>query len=63
VTDKIDAYLMIDIRAAITAALIAEHYRRAALKIEASPEEHCAGMAKAVMRVLCLAEDEDDSSD
>ncbi|MYS44095.1 hypothetical protein GTY23_23250 [Streptomyces sp. SID5998] len=39
-------------RAVIAAALTAEHYRRAEAGIVASPEEHCAAMADAVMGVL-----------
>ncbi|MET9099979.1 hypothetical protein [Streptomyces antibioticus] len=38
--------------ATVAAALTAEHYRRAEARIVASPEEHCAAMATAVMRVL-----------
>jgi hypothetical protein len=38
--------------AAVAAALTAEHYRRAEARIVASPEEHCAAMTHAVMRVL-----------
>ncbi|MFE0329048.1 hypothetical protein ACFW08_20145 [Streptomyces sp. NPDC058960] len=45
-------------RASIAAALTAEHYRRAKARIVASPEEHCAAMADAVMRVLTTADDD-----
>lgn len=44
-------------RAAIAAALTAEHYRRAEARIVASPEEHCAAMADAVMRVVTPGDD------
>lgn len=55
---EVDIWLGVDIQAAITAALVAEHYRRAAAKIEASPEEHCAAMARSVMKVLRVPQDE-----
>ncbi|MGN7136795.1 hypothetical protein [Streptomyces pseudogriseolus] len=41
-----------DLREQIAAALTAEHYRRAEARIAASPEEHCAAMADAVLAVL-----------
>ncbi|MFF9205123.1 hypothetical protein ACF1AE_25545 [Streptomyces sp. NPDC014986] len=47
--------------AAIAAALTAEHYRRAEARTVASPEEHCAAMATAVMRVLTPTVDTDDA--
>jgi len=40
------------LRDRIAAALTAEHYRRAEARIVASPEEHCAAMADAVLAVL-----------
>jgi len=40
------------LRDRIAEALTAEHYRRAEARIVASPEEHCAGMADAVLAVL-----------
>lgn len=55
---EVDVFLAVDIQAAITAALTAEHYRRAEAKIEASPEEHCAAMARSVMKVLRIPEDD-----
>lgn len=48
-------------RASIAAALTAEHYRRAEARIVASPEEHCAAMADAVMRVLRGVDTTDDA--
>lgn len=41
-----------DLHTKLTAALTAEHQRRAAARIEASPEEHSAAMADIVIRVL-----------
>jgi hypothetical protein len=40
------------LRDRIASALTAEHYRRAEARIVASPEEHCAAMAAAVLPVL-----------
>lgn len=39
-------------RERITAALLSEHYRRARERIVASPEEHCAAMADAVLDAI-----------
>ncbi|MGW4107028.1 hypothetical protein [Streptomyces sp. NPDC004976] len=41
-----------DLRDRIADALTAEHHRRAEARIVASPEEHCAAMADAVLAVL-----------
>lgn len=41
-----------DLREKIAEALTREHYRRAAERIEASPEEHQAAMADVVMAVV-----------
>lgn len=53
------------LRRMLTDALTAEHYRRAREQIVASPEEHSAGMADVVMRIIgiCRAAEATDTAD